>query len=283
MIKTAFPLLIAAAGFVWLPAEASAYAGGITGAGTIFYAVDGCTCHGNGTPSDATSLSLSSAAGKFEVEPGATLTLTLQVSHASQAGAGLNVVVVDGNMQRVGTFEPNTADGVRTGPGNREVTHINRKGMVNGKATFTFTWTAPSTPGTYTIHAAGNAVNGNGHADQGDAFNIMSQTITVGPVTGVDDNTVADNKFLHSVDIAPSPASAVEGVAELRYRLGRASTVTIELYDATGRPVQPAETRTEMEGDRVAVIDTRRLAGGMYIVVLRAGNEQIAKHFAVVR
>jgi hypothetical protein len=51
--------------------------------------------------------------------------------------------------------------------------------MSNGEAEFGFTWTAPSTPGTYTIRMAGNAVNGNS-GTSGDQWNMMNEvTITV--------------------------------------------------------------------------------------------------------
>ncbi len=275
IVKKATIALFAATAFVWLPSVASASVAGITGVSK-----EGCTCHGSGSPSAATSLVLSSSSGKFEVEPGGTLILTLQISHPSQVAGGLNVSVRDEAMAKSGTLAPENADEMRVT--SKELTHKMPKGFVNGKTTFTFTWTAPTTPGSYTLYAAGNAVNLNGQSS-GDFFNMITQEITVGPTTGVGEELVAANTLLRSVDIAPSPVSVAEGTAEIRYKLGQAANVTIELFDVNGRPVQPTENTAGDAGEHVAVIDTRRLASGMYIAVLRAGNEQIAKHFTVVR
>ncbi len=267
--------LFTAAAFAWLPTQASASFTGITG-----MSVSGCTCHGNGLPSAATSLVLSSSTGKFEVEPGGTLTLTLQISHASQSAGGLNVSIVNSEMTKSGTITPGNAVEMRVT--SRELTHKVPKQFVDGQTTFTFTWTAPTTPGTYTVYAAGNAVNQNGQTS-GDFFNTITQQIAVGPTTAVGEEPVAGATLLHSIDIAPSPVRAGEGTAEIRYQLARSANVTIELFDMQGRPVQPMENTAGDAGEHIALIDTRRLAGGMYIAVLRAGNEQIARHFTVVR
>lgn len=255
-----------------IPAETQAYSSGLIGQTT-----NGCTCHFN--QSDETSLTLTSSTGTFEVEPGGTLTLTLQVAHASQQAAGTNIVVRDASNAKAGTLAPDDADLQLV---SSELTHRSPKGMVNGRTTFTFTWTAPSTPGTYTLYAAGNAVNLNGNTS-GDFYNLMSQTITVGPTTDVRDNTTVAGALLRSVEVAPNPAPAVDGAAELRFSLERAATVTVELFDAAGRPVQPAQSVHLNAGDHREMIDTRQLSAGMYVAVLRSGNEQIAKHFTVVR
>lgn len=272
--KAAFTLFTAAA-FVWLPSSVFASSGGITG-----MSVNGCTCHGSGSPSSATTLGLTSSTGKFEVEPGGTLTLTFEVAHASKSGAGLNISVVDAGETKSGTLTPVNSQEMRVT--SKELTHRAAKAFTDGKATFTFTWTAPATPGTYTLRAAGNAVNLNGQSS-GDEFNLMTQEITVGTSTSVGDHTVVANTVLHSVEVAPSPVSVSGGTAELRYRLEKPATVTIELFDVNGRPVRPLESVAGDAGEHTVAIDTRQLSNGMYIAILRAGNEQIAKHFAVVR
>ncbi len=77
----------------------------------------------------------------------------------------------------MGTLAPATGSGLQLSNG--ELTHQQPKTMSNGQAAFSFTWTAPSTPGTYTLRAAGCAVNGNGNTS-GDAWNFLSPvTLTV--------------------------------------------------------------------------------------------------------
>jgi hypothetical protein len=146
---------------------ALAYSGGITGVTS-----SGCTCHG--AQSSATTLSLS---GNTTTRAGQTLNLTVVVAHSSRQAAGVNIAVKDQQGQNVGTLAPATGSGLQLSNG--ELTHQQPKTMSNGQATFSFTWTAPSTPGTYTLRAAGNAVNGNGNTS-GDAWNFLSPvTLTV--------------------------------------------------------------------------------------------------------
>ncbi len=146
---------------------ALAYSGGITGVTS-----SGCTCHG--AQSSATTLSLS---GNTTTRAGQTLNLTVVVAHSSRQAAGVNIAVKDQQGQNVGTLAPATGSGLRLS--NEELTHQQPKTMSNGQAAFSFTWTAPSTPGTYTLRAAGCAVNGNGNTS-GDAWNFLSPvTLTV--------------------------------------------------------------------------------------------------------
>jgi hypothetical protein len=156
-------------GIAWSCATlaALAYSGGITGVTS-----SGCTCHG--AQSSATTLSLS---GNTTTRAGQTLNLTVVVAHSSQQAAGVNIAVKDQQGQNVGTLAPATGSGLQLSNG--ELTHQQPKTMSNGQAAFSFTWTAPSTPGTYTLRAAGNAVNGNGNTS-GDAWNFLSPvTLTV--------------------------------------------------------------------------------------------------------
>jgi hypothetical protein len=146
---------------------ALAYSGGITGVTS-----SGCTCHG--AQSSATILSLS---GNTTTRAGQTLNLTVIVAHSSRQAAGVNIAVKDQQGQNVGTLAPATGSGLQLSNG--ELTHQQPKTMSNGQAAFSFTWTAPSTPGTYTLRAAGCAVNGNGNTS-GDAWNFLSPvTLTV--------------------------------------------------------------------------------------------------------
>ena len=69
--------------------------------------------------------------------------------------------------------------GVITVLSGTEITHSAPQILTAGTITFRFRWTAPATPGTYSITAAGNAVNFNG-ASSGDGWNIARPlTLTV--------------------------------------------------------------------------------------------------------
>ncbi|CAN5532545.1 hypothetical protein BH10BAC6_BH10BAC6_17330 [soil metagenome] len=141
--------------------------GGITG-----QSANGCggaACHG-GAANGATSASLT---GPTVVDAGSTTDFTFIVGHATQAAAGYNLSITRAGGAN-GTFEG--LDGSQVSGG--ELTHIARKNMAAGSASFPFRWTAPVNHGVYTVRGAGNAVNGNGGRD-GDIWNTMTSTLTV--------------------------------------------------------------------------------------------------------
>ena len=146
----------------------------------------GCYCHGNGSNNSATSLGVSSPGG-WTVAGGGTLSnITLTVSNSNSrphAGVDIAVKTTQNGSTNVGTLTPTSGQGMWSLNG--ELTHQTPKTASGGVTTWNFSWTAPSTPGTYYLHAAGNAVNDNGGTDVGDQWNWMSiQAITVtGPST----------------------------------------------------------------------------------------------------
>jgi hypothetical protein len=139
----------------------------------------GCgSCHA-GSSSSATTVSLTS--GSTTVTAGSTNTYTIQVAHSSRTGAGINIAVKTdqtGNTN-AGTLSVSES-GIQVLGG--EISHSARKTMSGGSASFTFSWTAPSTPGTYYLRAIGNAVNSNNSSDANDLWNWMTPiAITVNP------------------------------------------------------------------------------------------------------
>lgn len=150
--------------------EVSAYNGGKTGSTT-----SGCTCHGSS--SSATTVSLQGITGSVTMSPGEQKNFTVVVAHSSQSHAGFNLAIVNGGGSNVGTLNSGSGSQVSSG----ELTHTTRKAMSGGETTWAFTWTAPTQTGTYTIKAAGNAVN-NSSSTSGDFWNFMSD-VTINVVT----------------------------------------------------------------------------------------------------
>jgi hypothetical protein len=113
----------------------------------------GCNCH---SQSANTSVTLSTSA--TTIYTGETYTFTVSVNNSNQVGGGVNVAVDRGTLtagtglKKVGT----------------ELTHTQRN--LNMPATWSFTYTAPSTTGEDKIYATGNAIN-NGNGSSGDAWN----------------------------------------------------------------------------------------------------------------
>lgn len=150
------------------------YNNGITGRTQV-----GCTCHSS-SPNSATTLTAQSSSGNFRTRPGQSLNISITVANSLMQAAGINIAVTNQNGQNAGTLTPGTNSGLQSSGG--ELTHTTRKTMNNGEATFTFSWTAPSSGGQYTLRAAGNAVNGNGNTS-GDAWNYLSAvTISVAEI-----------------------------------------------------------------------------------------------------
>jgi uncharacterized protein (TIGR03382 family) len=140
--------------------NASANSAGKTGVSTT-----GCSCHGS---ADATT-SASFSAPSTTVAPGESLLVSFTVASTSgsRTSMGLNVSATGGTL---------TA-GTATRVSSSEITHSSRTAMSSGP--FTFTWTAPTTPGIYTLRGVGNAVNGNS-GSSGDGWNYASNlTINV--------------------------------------------------------------------------------------------------------
>lgn len=146
-----------------ISSPALAHSTGITGRSTS--GCGGGGCHGT-TPSAATTATFVPEA--TTVEPGATILVDFLVTNAAQSAAGLDVSATGGTL----------AAGSNTRLSGSEITHSSRTAMTAGTTTFEMSWTAPTTPGTYTLRGAGNAVNSNG-ANTGDAWNTTTTDIIV--------------------------------------------------------------------------------------------------------
>lgn len=145
-----------------------AYNGGISGVTT-----SGCTCHGSS--SSATTVSIQGVSGSVTMAPGEQRSFTVVVAHGSLSHAGFNLAVTNSGGSSAGTLSAGSGSQLN----GSELTHNGRKAMSSGETTWTFNWTAPTSTGTYTMKAAGNAVNNNS-AYTGDTWNFMNNvTITV--------------------------------------------------------------------------------------------------------
>jgi outer membrane protein assembly factor BamB len=109
--------------------------------------------------------------GPEQILPGAvgTFRFIVQTQSAAQFFAGLDVAA------SAGVLGPSSAD-ARLESG--EVTHTMPKVLVDGETSWTFTWQAPTTPGTQTLYGASLAANGDGTRD-GDRASATTFPITV--------------------------------------------------------------------------------------------------------
>lgn len=121
-------------------------------------------CHG-GSASRSTVVAFD---GPESLEAGETAEYTLTVTNAASVGAGAVVASSDGLLtpgEGLGAFES-------------VLLHVSPVEATNGVTTFTFSLTAPEAPGTVTLNAAGNAINGD-FDTSGDGWNLGSLEIEV--------------------------------------------------------------------------------------------------------
>ena len=139
----------------------------------------GCSCHGDGAPSSSVVVSISGIPRSYTVDQSYDFTISLQ--HASNPDGGY--MIWDYNK---GTLTP--------GEGSRTV--ADEPGALSQSVVgndWVITWTAPSSDvGIIPFQLVGNAVNGNGNFDAGDAWNIASFSISPpGSTTNDDDDSLS--------------------------------------------------------------------------------------------
>lgn len=133
----------------------------------------GCTCHGSSN--SATTVSIQGVSGSVTMAPGEQRSFTVVVAHSSLPQAGFNLAVTNSGGSNVGTLTAGSGTKIESG----ELTHTTSKAKSGSETTWTFDWTAPTSTGTYTMKAVGNAVDKTGSTG-GDAWNFMNNvTITV--------------------------------------------------------------------------------------------------------
>jgi len=150
---------------VLLLAALPAYA---TSTGQTGSSVAGCTaCHG-ATADAAVTGDLTG--DRATVLPGGTLTLGFVVTStdADHEIGGLNVSASGGTL--VAGFTTKIVGG--------ELTHTRDQHFTGGRATWSFTWTAPAVEGTYSFYSAGLAGD-HDHASTGDGWDLDTLTVVV--------------------------------------------------------------------------------------------------------
>jgi len=120
-------------------------------------------CHSGGMPPTTT------ITGPTLVSPGSVNIYTLTIAGASRGG-GLDVSAIDGVL---GVADPGTH--LSSG----EIVHSSPRNInIDREVIWTFAWTAPNAPGTYTLYGAGNSVN-LGQGSNGDAASTAVLDVTI--------------------------------------------------------------------------------------------------------
>jgi len=147
---------------------AMTWSGGKTGQTEKPGSGNGCTCH-CANSNASTSVSVTTGATTFEGGNTYTFTVNVSSSDGNHTHAGFNAAVDRGTLN-VGT--DNTVQKLGS-----ELTHTGRKAL---NASWSFTYTAPSTAGGDTIYVTANAVNndfGNGGGNCSDKWNHAAKFV----------------------------------------------------------------------------------------------------------
>ena len=161
----------------------------------------GCTCHGlggplNGQPSDRAIVSVSGVPIQYDVD--VTYNFTILVQDANTlAGESGNVaggfLMTSGN---IGTFSWDENEDIRAAVGTPDEESTERTTIYNisqsdvdDDGQWRIQWTAPNSDvGAVVFLVAGNSINDNGQADEGDYWNVLSFSINApGTVTNAED------------------------------------------------------------------------------------------------
>lgn len=144
-------------------------------AGIVGRTISGCSCH-SVDPNAEAIVSHNLTSNSITVASGETISITAYVAHASLPSAGINISVKDTNNNNIGTFTAGA--GLRLLNG--ELTHSSPQSISGSprRAQFLFQWTAPTTPGTYSLRMAGLASDNNLSAT-GDCWNFLSVPLTI--------------------------------------------------------------------------------------------------------
>ncbi len=233
--------------------------------------VSGCGgggCHGQ--KSSETTVNIPTVTGSsINVEPGAKIDLFIIVGHSSKTAAGFNLKISDANNRNAGTIT--AGDGSRLAGGG-ELTHRSPKAMESGQARWDFSWTAPTTAGTYTLRAVGNAINGDGSANADDLWNALEPiTINVGT------SSIADELEKYAVQTMPNPTN---NAMTIEYSIPQTSMVQITVSDMEGNTVLRTNEEQQEAGKNTFLWNGLNaqgiaVASGKYYAVIRYGEKYI--------
>lgn len=247
---TVFLAMIAYGTFVF------ASSGGMTGA--TRKNGNGCGCHG---PSATSSVSVS-ITGPAELTPGQVGNYTLTVQGGPAVRAGTNIAASAGVLNAGSSALQKVGD---------ELTHSVPRPFDGGSAAFPFTYTAPSTPGTYTLYANGNSVNLDGNTT-GDQWNFApDKAVTVKAATSVEASEANLRKFALAQNY-PNPFNPSTNIS---YDVARPAHVQLAVYDLSGRFIRMLVDGTQDAGLHSVMFRADGLPSGTYMYTMSVNGDVV--------
>ena len=219
---------------------------------------NGCICH-DPSPTPAVIVTIN---GPSELLPNQTANYTVTVQGGPAVRAGTDIAVSAGTLNVSSTVLQKIGD---------ELTHMLPQPFSDGVATFAFSYTAPGTPGSYTIYANGNSVNFNGD-NTGDQWNFApNKTVTVSSTTAVEGSSTVPQVFALAQNY-PNPFNPSTTIS---YEVARTGHITIEVFDLSGRLVSTLIDGVREPGTYKTSFHASGLASGVYFYSMKADGALI--------
>ena len=202
-------------GMVFYATYVFAHASGMTG--VTRKNGNGCTCHG-ASPTTGVTVTIN---GPAELAPNQTGAYTVTIQGGPAVRAGTDIAVSGGTLSSSSSALQMIGD---------ELTHTTPQSFSSGTATFSFSYTAPATPGTYTIYANGNSVNFNG-GNSGDQWNFApDKTVTVKSTSAAEETSGVPHEFSLEQNY-PNPFNPSTAIS---FQVMRTGHISLRVYDVRG-------------------------------------------------
>lgn len=237
------------------------YGNGVAGR-TLIGSSPGCTCHS----SSSTSAVTPSVTGPLTIGVGQTATYTFSISRTSGtfSTGGIDIAVSSG------TLGIGTSTGIKILSG-----EVVQSSKFTGTTTKTFTFTAPSTPGSVTMAVTGAA----GSSSPPGWNHGTSITITVVPASGI----VKTGETATSYSLAQNFPNPFNPVTKINYSIPKSSNVSLTIYDILGQKVSSLVQEKQDAGNYTVDFDASLLSSGVYYYKLEAGEYTSIKKMTLVK
>jgi hypothetical protein len=235
-----------------------AYGSGVAGC-TLKNQSTGCNCHST-VPNTNVTVTLS---GPDTVLAGSTNTYTFSVNTSgSFTKGGIDIAISNG------TLGIGTSSGIKISSG--EVVHSSK---FTSATTKTFTFTAPSTPGTITMYACGAAGTGTPPWN-----NAPNKTIVVKTTTGVENNNIPVN-----FNLSQNYPNPFNPITKINYQMAKPGLVNLTVYDILGNKVMTLVNQKQEAGNYYVDFDGSELASGTYIYKISTGDFSSTKKMLLIK
>ena len=224
----------------------------------------GCSCHG-ASSSNVTAVII----GPETLETNEIGTYVFTLSGGPAIKGGMDFASSAGDLNAI-------SPGLRKDAATGDIFHSAPGPCVAGFLTYAVELTAPASPGTVTLAAAGNSVNDSG-TNIGDEWNFApDKIITIVSPTSVSDEAGNIAKSFLLNQNYPNPFNPTTNI---QYNLTESDLVTLTIYNSTGQKIKSLLNSFQSSGSHAVSWDSRNdngelVSSGIYYYILNAGSDK---------